>query len=280
MMKKDTTEKINRLTRITDVDYPQSKEDIWDLMEDKLTKSAHEDEKIRRLSFQKWAIAASIAILLGIGSFMKFYQVEYSTLAGQQYTAQLPDGSTVELNGQSSLQYHPFWWKMDRSLKFEGEAYFEVEKGKRFSVESKNGVTTVLGTSFNIYARDTNYEVNCLTGKVKVEVPDGQQQIIYPNQQVKLENNQLQVSDVNADHSTDWRNQNFIFTSATLKRVFREIEIAYNVSIKIQGDETLVYSGSFEKLDNIEEVLTIVCIPLNLNFEKQSPGNYLIKSNE
>ena len=132
-----------------------------------------------------------------------------------------------------------------------------MEKGKRFSVESKNGVTTVLGTSFNIYARDTNYEVNCLTGKVKVEVPDGQQQIIYPNQQVKLENNQLQVSDVNADHSTDWRNQNFIFTSATLKRVFREIEIAYNVSIKIQGDETLVYSGSFEKLDNIEEVLIV-----------------------
>ncbi len=279
-MKKDNTERLNRLIKLSDVDYSQSKDDIWNMMESKLTKQANETGKIRRLTFQKWAIAASIAILLGIGSFLKFYHVEYSTLAGEQYTAQLPDGSMVELNGQSSIQFHPFWWKVNRSLKFEGEGYFEVEKGKRFSVESKNGVTTVLGTSFNIYARDTNYEVNCITGKVRVEVSDGQQQIIYPNQQARLENNQLQVSEVNADHSTDWRNQNFYFTSETLKRVFREIEIAYNVPIKTQADETLIYSGSFNKLENIEDVLTIVCIPLNLNFEKQPSGGYVIKSDE
>ena len=28
--------------------------------------------------------------------------------------------------------------------------------------------TVVLGTSFNIYSRNTNYQVTCVTGKVRV----------------------------------------------------------------------------------------------------------------
>ena len=277
MMKKDNTEKINQLNKMIEVDYPQSKEEIWSLMEGKLTNNVVQNKKVIKLTLQQWAVAASIAILLGIGSFMRFYQVDYSTAAGEHYTAQLPDGSVVDLNGQSSVEFNPYWWKVNRTVKFEGEGYFEVEKGKRFSVVSKNGVTTVLGTSFNIYARDANYEVNCLSGKVQVEVLDGLQKIIYPNQQAKLNNNQLEVSESNAIHSTDWRGNSFYFTSESIKRVFREIEIAYNVNIDVQVDE--VYSGSFKKLENIEDVLKIVCVPLNLKFAKQQSGGYVIKSN-
>ena len=274
-MKIDNTGKIDRLNNLLEVDYPKSKEDIWDLMEGKLTKQANRDKKIRRLTIQRWSVAASIAILLGTGFFLRFYHVDYSTAAGEKYTAQLPDGSVVDLNGQSTIQFHPYWWKINRTLKFEGEGYFEVEKGKRFSVVSNNGVTTVLGTSFNIYARDKYYEVNCLTGKVQVEVLDGLQKIIYPNQQAKLNNNQLEVSESNVTHSIDWKDNAFYFTSESVKRVFREIEIAYDITIDVQADE--IYSGSFKKLENIEDVLTIVCEPLNLKFVKQQSGSYVIK---
>ncbi|MBN2775257.1 MAG: FecR domain-containing protein, partial [Prolixibacteraceae bacterium] len=182
-MKNDNTKKIDRLNKLTEVDFPKSKEDIWKLMEDKLTANAKVDKKVRKLGIRQLSIAASIAILIGIGSFMRFYRVDYSTIAGEQLTVNLPDGSVVDLNGQSSVKYNPYWWKVNRTVKFEGEGYFEVEKGKYFSVVSNNGITTVLGTSFNIYSRDENYEVNCLTGKVQVEVLNGLKEIIYPNQQ-------------------------------------------------------------------------------------------------
>jgi ferric-dicitrate binding protein FerR (iron transport regulator) len=276
-MKKDNTKKINRLTEIVEVDYPQSKESIWDLMEDKLTDHASENKKVRKLSIQQWSIAASIAILIGIGSFMRFYQVDYSTAAGEQYTAELPDGSMVDLNGQSTLQFNPYWWRINRTVKLEGEGYFEVKKGKRFSVTSNNGVTSVLGTSFNIYTRDANYEVNCLSGKVEVEVLNGLKKIIYPNQQAILSNNQLEVSESNGAHSIDWLNSSFYFSSAPLKRVFKEIGIAYNVNIEVQADD--IYTGNFKKSDNIEDILNIVCVPLNLKFVKQQSGAYVIKSN-
>ncbi|MBN1822032.1 MAG: FecR family protein [Prolixibacteraceae bacterium] len=274
-MKNDNTKKIDRLNKLTEVDFPKSKEDIWKLMEGKLTANAKEDKKVRKLGIRQLSIAASIAILIGIGSFMRFYRVDYSTIAGEQLTVNLPDGSVVDLNGQSSVKYNPYWWKVNRTVKFEGEGYFEVEKGKYFSVVSNNGITTVLGTSFNIYSRDENYEVNCLTGKVQVEVLNGLKEIIYPNQQAKLNNSQLVVSESTAIHSTDWRNNAFYFTSESVKRVFREIGIAYNITIDVQADE--IYSGNFKKSDNIEDVLTIVCEPLNLKFVKQQSGGYIIK---
>ncbi len=277
-MKKDNTDKINRLNKSLEIDYPKSKDEIWSLMEDKLSVNVSHKRKIIKLSVQQWALAASVVILLGTGFFMRFYEVSYSTVAGEQYTAQLPDGSTAELNGQSSIQFNPYWWKLNRNVKFEGEGYFEVEKGSRFSVESKNGTTSVLGTSFNIYSRDANYEVSCLTGKVQVEVLDGLTKIIYPNQQAKLNNNQLLISESNASHSIAWKSNSFYFTSSPVNRVFREIEVAYNVTINIQVDETLLYSGSFKKSDNIEDVLKIVCVPLNLKFAKQQTGGYIIKN--
>ena len=278
-MKNDNTKKIEKLSTLMEVEYSKSKEDIWSAMEDKLSSPEKEEKKIIKLNLRQWAIAASVAILLGIGSFMRFYQKDYSTLAGEQFTLVLPDGSVVDLNGQSNLQFHPYWWKINRTLNFEGEAYFEVEKGKRFSVVSSNGTTSVLGTSFNIYARDTNYEVSCLTGKVKVEVPGGAQTIINPNEQAKFINNQLEVTKTNAANSNRWKNNTFYFTKENIKRVFREIEIAYNVSIDVQGEENLLYSGNFKKTEDIEDVLTIVCNPLNLKFTKLETGAYVIKSN-
>ena len=83
----------------------------------------------------------------------------------------LPDNSIVTLRGGSELSYAPYWWFADRSLQFEGEAFFDVEKGSSFTVQSDNGVTQVLGTSFSIYANDENYEVFCKTGKVKSSFP-------------------------------------------------------------------------------------------------------------
>jgi ferric-dicitrate binding protein FerR (iron transport regulator) len=64
----------------------------------------------------------------------------------------LPDGSTVWLNSNSTLLLPENFSSKHRKLFLKGEAFFEVHKDKdnSFRVFSGNSVTEVLGTSFNI----------------------------------------------------------------------------------------------------------------------------------
>jgi transmembrane sensor len=41
-------------------------------------------------------------------------------------------------------------WSKERTLSLEGEAFFEVQKGSKFSVVTSDGIVEVLGTSFDV----------------------------------------------------------------------------------------------------------------------------------
>jgi ferric-dicitrate binding protein FerR (iron transport regulator) len=99
-------------------------------------------------------IAAALLLLAGIFSLLRFYTTTKSCPAGQHLSYILPDGSSVEMNADSKITFHPLWYRFARKIDFEGEGYFEVKKSKKFEVVSESGTTEVLGTSFNIYSRD------------------------------------------------------------------------------------------------------------------------------
>lgn len=279
-MKQDNNHKIDKLNSMLEVSYNESKEDIWKAMEVKM-KEPVKMKPLQRSSFTKvLSIAASIAILLGAASFFRFYKKSFVTKSGVRQTIELPDGSVAKLNGESELEYHPYWWNIKRDVVLEGEAYFEVAKGKKFSVKSNNGTTWVLGTSFNIYTRDNNYEVVCLTGKVRVQNSTGNASgIITPNQKAILNSEQFDISETNAQQSVGWIQNNFFFTSENIERVFKEIAITYGVEIKVNINQELLYSGNFSKTNQIEEVLNLVCKSLNLKFVKEQSKTYKIISN-
>ncbi|WP_339739781.1 FecR family protein [uncultured Sunxiuqinia sp.] len=73
-------------------------------------------------------------------------------------TLRLPDLSRVVLSQNSAASYPKYWWK--REVKLTGEAYFEVEKGNKFTVETKNGQVEVLGTRFLVSEQDNQLTVN------------------------------------------------------------------------------------------------------------------------
>ncbi len=152
-----TWDKVEKLNSKLSVEWGESKEDIWAKMEAQMQHSNPNGRVISlNRSILQWAVAAVILILVGTTAFMRFY-TEWSLVPdGEHRIVELPDHSKVHLNAGSEVGYHPYWWAFSREVQFEGEAYFEVEKGNRFQVESGNGTTTVLGTSFNIYARDEN----------------------------------------------------------------------------------------------------------------------------
>ena len=55
------------------------------------------------------------------------------------------DNSRVILNDGSSIKYDERKWGSERMVELKGEAFFEVEAGQLFQVETINGVVQVFG---------------------------------------------------------------------------------------------------------------------------------------
>jgi transmembrane sensor len=261
--------------------WSKSQEKIWSEMESRLSDRTKE----RNISLNRytWAIAAGILLLVGLGSFFRFYSVTIESPAGIHKTALLPDGSKFELNAVSSIRYHPFFLKLNREVILSGEAHFEVTHGKKFAVLSVKGKTEVLGTTFNIYARGNSYQVTCLTGRVKVTSLTRKVVVLHPETRAEILNNgEIQVSEkIDTFPVISWRNNIFLFTAKPVKEVFSEIERQYNITIHSNVYEYVRYTGNFTKEQNVEEILGYICPALDLTYTRKSTDVYNItRANE
>lgn len=259
------------------IPYSRSKEDVWANMMQQLDAPENE-EKTRTLKPVMWAIAASIILLLSIGGFMRFYTKSYHAPAGQHLAMTLPDGSDVTLNANTQLQYHPYWWQFSRKLKLSGEAFFQVTPGNKFSVTSKQGVTSVLGTQFNIYARETRYRVHCLTGKVDVKSKQGDSRVITANQAVSVETDgSLKYQEkIEVEQAIAWRKNEFIFTATPLREVLEEMERQFDIVIEVPASVKGSYTGNFKRGSSPQETLEQICMPFGLQVEKIGTDHFKI----
>ncbi|MFW5753203.1 MAG: FecR family protein [Marinilabiliaceae bacterium] len=271
------------LRNIPDLDltYRKSKQDVWNELSQSID-SGKEDVSLKHFSTGRiWlSLAASVVLLVAIVAFMRLYSKEIVAERGKHLVTTLPDGSRVTLNAGTIVSYHPLWWTFERKVVLDGEAFFEIEKGKSFDVISSHAKTKVLGTSFNIYARNNHYQVTCYTGKVRVvSTLSGHTLDILPNEQASLnKDGSLRLSKLkNAKISVSWMKDMFIFTATPLDMVFGEIERQYAVEIKIDGEYSYLYTGNFTRNQPVEQVLKTVCRPYGLTFEKTENGYLIVK---
>ncbi|MGQ7870574.1 FecR family protein [Sunxiuqinia sp. sy24] len=281
---------LDRLNNRLEIPYSRSKTDVWAAMETQL-ETVPQVKPIRLYSRPAFrlAMAASILLVVGLVGLMRFYTLDVISNPGQQLVVDLPDGSAVHLSAVSEVSYHPYWWRFSRELSFSGEAFFEVEKGSRFSVKSEKASTIVLGTSFNIFARDQSYRVACQTGKVKVVgQADGSVVILTANEKAELKaGNGFEIQrQINFKSEAAWINDEFNFRGKPLKEVLEEVERQYGVHI--QGKDLLNHgtydasiSGHMVRSElNAEAILEMICTIYNLKFEKVNPNEYRISRNE
>jgi ferric-dicitrate binding protein FerR (iron transport regulator) len=271
-------DKHSRFFRKTEIPYSRSKEDVWTDMMAGMREQGDSEKKTRRLVFYRTA-AAVVILLIGLSAFMRFYSVTLRAPAGQHLSRTLPDGSTVHLNAGTELSYHPHWWRFARILELEGEAYFEVEKGKRFTVKSSRGATRVLGTRFNIYARNNQYRVHCLTGQVEVKTGTGKTKILQPNQAICVsEQGELEYqTGVKTQHAISWTQNRFVYTAAPLKEVLREMERQFDITLMIEANiEGAEYTGNFQRGSSPETLLKMIGRPFGLQVEQMHQTKYRI----
>lgn len=233
--------------------WKRSKEEIWNAdfapllaADDKQSHSKH------RVRMAVYSLVASVAACFLV---VFFYQKEVTVARGNQQAVVLPDDSRVQLNAASRLTYKPLMWFVDRTVHLEGEAYFEVSKGKRFTVQSARGAVQVLGTKFNVYTRKDGYLVSCLTGKVGVSSMN-QETILTPSMEARWVKNKLvtaRVEDVAS--SIVWTQHAFSFRHVPLPQVLNELSRRYDVKLEVDGNIHHFYTGKFPSETPISEIL-------------------------
>lgn len=263
----------------TRIDWGKSKEQVWLELEKRIESSQPVRIGVIDNPWVKLAMAAAFALLVGIPILMQVYTKSLTVPSGQHSDILLPDQSRVRLNAQTTVTYKPLKWKFSRHVRLEGEAFFEVEPGKKFEVISVNGKTVVMGTSFNIYSRNNLYQVTCVTGKVRVTESKGKAEVIILQGQKAALNplGSLEVqSGVNANQILSWLENKLSFTSVPLKQVFEEIGRQYGIIILIPENLENMYTGTFNRQTSIEQTLNLVCKPFDLKFSRNSKDEYII----
>ncbi len=280
-LKKDPDGLTDQIFSNAKIPWEKSKAEVWNDLEEKITKEDRTTVHVRHLhpNAQWLALAASLVLLLSVSGFMKFYTVRTFCPQGVHTSQQLPDGSTVELNASTHLSYHPYWWFISREVKLEGEAFFHVEKGKKFKVHSSLATTEVLGTTFNVFARGEDYVVSCHTGSVRLsESKTGSAVILSPNERGQMETSGgFSVTKLEgALSSPGWTDNLIMFSSAPLRLVFEEIERQFGIVIETPEGMQQVYSGNFSLDQPVENILSLLCLPFDLEYEHQNGNKYLV----
>lgn len=224
--------------------------------------------KVIPLNFKSFIrIAAILVVMLGVGYALFFNNTTtYSTAIAQTEVLNLPDDSEVILNAKSQLRFDKKDWEKNRNLDLDGEAFFKVTKGNKFTVHTDVGTIQVLGTQFNVKERDNYFEVQCYEGSVQVAYKD-KKTILMPGKTFRVvKGEQIVVKDFNSENPA-WLVQESSFDNVPLWQVIDELEIQYNMVISAESVNTSsLYSGSFTHNDkNI--ALQSVTIPLKLSYK-------------
>lgn len=185
------------------------------------------------------------------------------TPRGGQYQVILPDGTKVWLNAASSLTYPTAFTGVDRSVKLNGEAYFEVadNKDKPFKVIVGNMQVNVLGTHFNVMAYEDENTIKTTLLEGAVKVTNGRaSQLLKPGQEGGLDRSSdaFRLLDVNADEAVAWKNGAFQFGGASIETVMREIVRWYDVDVEYQGRTNEHFRGTISRSVNASEVFKML----------------------
>lgn len=207
----------------------------------------------------------------------------YNTIVtpkGGEYQVELPDGSHVWLNAQTSLRYPVNFDEKIRQVELDGEAYFDVAKYSKngqplpFIVLTHNQQLEVLGTVFNINSFNNSITTTLVEGKVKLQALNGNSQakILQPNEQSVYheQHNNFTITPVDPLYATSWRNGNFSFDKATIKDVMSSISRWYDVEVVYKGKFTdNFFSGTISKFEQIDKLLATIALTGDIHFKRE-----------
>ena len=268
----------NRIINTTDqISYPKMDEEkAFSNIQSKISsnsRTAKPETKV--IPLKRWILAiASIAVLAFAVISILPNSVNVTSDVGQFVAHTLPDGSEVNLNGNSQINYKNNF-EDKRILQLQGEAFFDVQKGESFEVETDIGTVSVLGTSFNVFSREGIFVVACKTGKVKVEA-ESNSYVLEKGENIRIEKGSTEGKGIIEDSKIgNWVNGETYFSKASLREVVLSLSSVYNSDILLPSSlQNEKYTGSFVHND-FQKALKMVFSPMGISYSIDDQGNVL-----
>ena len=244
------------------------KKKVWDNISKEIKPKVQPQRK--RIPIFRWAAAAAM-LVFALWYFIPKEQVPnviVETSKMEQEAVTLPDNSSVTLNSSSRLEYSEKKWNRDRSLKLDGEAFFDVEEGGKFLVTTPDGEVEVLGTEFNVRSRDEILEVICYSGKVAVSRMNVKEKVVLEkggSLRLFADGKQESMSNLK-NNEPAWKRGFSEFSNASFPTVLEEMQRHFELEIRYSGLEDRFFSGSFPH-DDLSLALQAVFQPMDIEYE-------------
>lgn len=243
---------------------------------------ANRDKPVKVRKLNPWLPRIAAMFVLALGATFFIYTNHTTTQladVGQRTEFLLPDNSSVTLNAGSEADYKTWNWKNNRKLQLNGEAYFKVAKGQTFDVVTSMGKVTVVGTQFNVKARENRFDVTCFEGKVKVTVNNNESVLLTPGKSIAFESGKLIEVPLDENLQPGWITYETSFYREKLVNIVSELERQYNVTIQLDNvhPEKDSYIGTIP-MNNLDTALEL--IETTYHLKSQKTGNKIILSTE
>ena len=250
----------------------------------------------RRL-WRGWAAAACIVAATVGGIWLWQQPVRVAVPTGEQVTTTLPDGSTVELSGGTTLSYRRgfgrwlFGTLEQRVVRLRGEAFFKVEHSPPpFSVKTFNARVEVQGTRFNVRAwpesTDTaETQVTLASGQVQVTAQARSSRVVTlarPGQTARVVGAHAPPTapqDTSIARVLAWRHRGFAVANMPLPNILTELERRYGATVTLHDPtaSTVLMTLFYPKRTDLETILHDICVAQDLNYRVTNKGYELFR---
>jgi transmembrane sensor len=226
---------------------------------------------------RRW-IAVAAAILLLAGMFTVYNIIQPSgkhidAYYGEIKTNELPDGSTMILNANSSAKLSEGWKEgKDREVWLDGEAFFKVTKTpqkSRFIVHTQNLDVIVTGTQFNVLHRNNKTTVLLTEGSVILRTGDGKELAMKPGDYVEMDNMLVERKQAKEENILAWKENKIVFENTPLATAVQQIKDHYGVTIQL-ADESLKEKNltGIMSNNNLEDLLKAIEVAAEIQIRR------------
>ncbi|WP_228693763.1 FecR family protein [Lunatimonas sp.] len=186
--------------------------------------------------------------------------IQRTTEAGEKIQLTLADGTKIWMNSSSEVLFPEKFDADLRTITVKGEAYLEVahDSLRPFLVITEGLRTKVLGTSFNVNAKDpTNTKIALISGKVLV-ASSREEVVMSPGEMLDFEGTteSMRVVGFKPNEVLAWKEGVLMFQKASLQEVKRVLEEWYGVEIRFENAAGVKWEFSGEyRQQTLKEVL-------------------------
>lgn len=227
-----------------------------------------------------YKIAAAIAVTIGLVFFSISYfsspdLVAVNTREGEVLSVILSDSTSITLNENSTLKYPEAFDGSERKVYLDGQAFFEVKRDEDhpFKIIGRSSVTKVLGTSFDLIAKQTYSQVNVLSGSVSFKGRKSNDKVVLEkNNSATIVDAKLESFEHIDTKTLVWRLGELNFQSTPLREVAQVLTKHYGVEIQLQsGIDSCLITSKFEgkTMSEILEVLKVIANITNVSDDEK-----------